>query len=71
MERGGELLLALVPPDYLKRGEAAVDSLGQGQGSFQKLSNPLAKDDENGSQPGYNDAERGALEQLIEEQTKP
>ena len=73
MERGGELLLALVPEDYLKRGEAAVESLGQGQGqgSFKKLSNPLAKDDENGSQPSYNDAERGALEQLIEEQTKP
>lgn len=71
MEEGSQLLLRVVPEELLERSEEAIEDLEGSQTGFGLLNNPLAKNGENEPESGYTDADRGDLNRLIEEQTKP
>ncbi len=71
MEEGSLLLLRVVPEELLERSGDAIEDLNGGQSGFGLLNNPLAKNGEKETENGYTDADRGDLQRLIEEQTKP
>lgn len=71
---GSEKLFELIPEQMLKQGESAagdtmdqLDSLRRSATTFEELSSPLQKGNENSAEPAYNDQERGAIEQLIQD----
>lgn len=71
MEEGSQLLLQVVPEELLERSEEAIEDLEGSQTGFGLLNNPLVKNGDNEPESGYTDADRGDLNRLIEEQTKP
>lgn len=71
MEEGSQLLLRVVPEELLQRSEEAIEDLEGNKTGFGLLNNPLVKNGENEEESGYTDADRGDLNRLIEEQTKP
>lgn len=73
VERGADLLLALVPEDLLEKGdEAAEDArrraeeLRRQEQTYRQLVSPLRKADAPNDQPEYNQDMRGEIEKAIE-----
>ncbi|WP_299626633.1 CvpA family protein [Pelagibius sp.] len=73
VERGADLLLALVPEDLLEKGdEAAEDArrraeeLRRQEQTYRQLVSPLRKGDAPSEQPEYNQDMRGEIEKAIE-----
>ena len=71
MEEGSQLLLQVVPEELLERSEEAIEDLEGSKTGFGLLNNPLVKNGDNEAESGYTDADRGDMNRLIEEQTKP
>lgn len=73
VEKGADLLLALVPEDLLEKGdEAAEDArrraeeLRRQEQTYRQLVSPLRKADAPNDQPEYNQDMRGEIEKAIE-----
>jgi membrane protein required for colicin V production len=71
---GAGLLLDLLPERLFLEGEAAasetreqIERLRRSATAFEELNSPLQKGYENEQEPAYNDDERGAMQQLIQD----
>jgi len=73
VERGANLLLTLVPPELLDRGDqAAEDAKKQANGLrdtvelYERLSSPLQRPDAEADQPAYNEEMRKGMDSAVE-----
>jgi membrane protein required for colicin V production len=71
---GTGIIFKLIPEQMLKEGESAagdtmeqLDSLRRSATAFEELNSPLQKGNENSQEPAYNDEDRGAMQQLIQD----
>ena len=74
VEQGAGLLLTLVPPELLERGDQAAEDArrraGEGrraEQTYQQLVSPLRKGDAEQEQPAYNEGMRDEIEKAIED----
>ncbi|MEQ8354105.1 MAG: CvpA family protein [Kiloniellaceae bacterium] len=73
MERGADMLLTLVPPSLLQRGDQQADEarrraeeMRRAEQTYQQLVSPLRKADAPDDQPAYNEGMRDEIEKAIE-----
>ena len=74
VEQGAGLLLTLVPPELLERGDQAAEDarrraeeVRRAEQTYQQLVSPLRKGDAEQEQPAYNEGMRDEIEKAIED----
>lgn len=74
VERGADMLMALVPASLLERGDQAADEarrraeeMRRAEQAYQQLVSPLRKADAPEPQPAYNEDQRDEIEKAIED----